>query len=132
MNNINISGLVQTAKNIVSTESIGLCICLLNQAGQKVFFISLGQIKPCSIKMSEMKAFTSYQFTHDNDEIYQLLKSLGDTPLISEQYCFIPGGKYIPNLFGHDAFLGVSSTDPSQDAKIADELVNYLYLGDKK
>lgn len=132
MNNMNTYRLIEKAENIVNRENIGICICLLNNQGKKEFFISMGTIKPCCIELSEKKAITSYQFTNDNYEIYSLLKTLGDTPLFSQDYCFIPGGKYIPNLFGSDKFLGVSTTNPSKDSEIADELTNYLYLGDIK
>lgn len=131
MSHINLSQFVQKAEQLAEQHQLGVCIALLNSCGEKEFFISIGSIKPCSIKLSELKAKTAYQFTADNDQIYSLLKQLGDTPLFSEDYCFIPGGKFIPNLFGQHKYLGVSSTDPSKDAELAKSLVEYLYLGEK-
>lgn len=132
MNNIDISNFIIQAKALVKNFDVGLCITILNASGNKEFFISLGEIRPCSIDMSEKKAKTAYNFMGDNHQIYDLLKGLGDMPLISSEYCFIAGGNYLSDQFGNKKFLGVSSSDPSKDLEIAKILANDLMSGGGK
>lgn len=55
MNNIDISNFIIQAKALVKNFDVGLCITILNASGNKEFFISLGEIRPCSIDMSEKR-----------------------------------------------------------------------------
>lgn len=126
MMNLDTCDLMEQAKALATELEVGFCMSILNEKGQKEFFIRVGEIRPCSIELAEKKAVTAYEFSHDNHEIYRLLKSLGDMPLVSKAYCFIPGGKVVSSTSGIKYFLGISSSDPHKDLDIVNQLADYL------
>ena len=102
----------------------GLCVSVLDQSGYQMFFTRKGTPTPCSLTLSFKKAFTAFSFQKNNDDIYQLSKTMKNQPLISDEYCFIPGGVVVKSNDDMIFYVGVSSDTPSFDKEMA------LYLSD--
>ena len=114
--------IIQEVDKIIKDKCNGCCLSLLDQHGHQVLFFKLGQPTPCSETFSYQKAFTSYSFLQNNDEVYSSLISSGTQNLFNKTYCFISGGLAFTNKENQNYFLGISTDIPELDKKIALEI----------
>jgi len=122
----NIKVFIEKIEELAAIHEVGLCVSLLDDNGEQIFFIKIGAAIPLSTVFSQLKAKTSYLFQADNHEAYAAVKSLGHVALFDQNYCFIEGGKVISNSSGKKQYLGVSSTAPLKDREIAEQLQQLL------
>ncbi|MCH7313790.1 heme-binding protein [Acinetobacter sp. ANC 3882] len=122
----NIKDFIEKIEEIAVIQDVGLCVSLLDDKGEQIFFIKIGPAIPLSTEFSQLKAKTSYLFQADNHDVYASIKDLGQVALFDQNYCFIDGGKVVANPSGKKQYLGVSSTAPLKDKEIAEQLGQFL------
>ncbi|EPU3936568.1 heme-binding protein [Morganella morganii] len=117
MNNI-YSEIISEIQLFCKNKCQGCCLSILDCKGSELLYISHGNPTPCSESLSKKKAFTAYSFMGNSDEIYSSFLSMGHQSLITDEYCFIPGGVFSANN-GVNFFIGVSTDKESIDKELS-------------
>ncbi|MCT6819174.1 heme-binding protein [Bombella apis] len=128
MNGQMISYLWGFLENLLKEHQASSCLEILDSVGQRLLFLTCGDILPVSLSLSGRKAYTSYVFRMPSDSVIAGLSNFGHVSLLDAPYCFLPGGDiYQPgNSSTPSLFIGLSTNRPDKDKVFVKDLVSGL------